>query len=129
MGSTYGESGTVSSIRGGLTRPDRRARSLRSRRRAFMETVALIVIAALLIAGTYASRVHSKPAVSTTEVRAEAGDTLWSIARSHPVDGLTTADTVDMISRMNGLADPRVTPGARLSVPDAATTTLLVASN
>lgn len=98
-----------------------------SPQRIGLEILALVVIAALLIAGPLMNRAHVPTSVDTVEVRAESGDSLWSIAENHPIDGLTTAQTVEVIAAVNGLNGPLVAAGGSLNVPQGATN-MVVAS-
>ena len=82
------------------------------------ELVLVLSVAVLLVLETIATA--GSPAVRTagsTTVRVEAGQTLWSIARAHPVSGLTTQQTVDLIARTNGLSDGAVAVHECLKVP------------
>ncbi len=66
---------------------------------------------------------------STRAVRVESADTLWSIARANPQTGLSTAQTVSVIVRLNGgsvCAD--LHPGDSLSVPSGEVADAAVAS-
>jgi LysM repeat protein len=80
----------------------------------FAIVLALLVIAAAL---PTASGVTSA-SKATRRVRVAASDTLWSIARANPVAGLTTAESVALIRRLNGLdASVSIQPGAVIAVP------------
>lgn len=48
-----------------------------------------------------------------------SGDTLWSIALEHPVDGCTTKDLVNAIRDANGLESACLSCGMKLQVPVA----------
>lgn len=54
-----------------------------------------------------------------TEVSVAQGDSLWSLASEHPVEGLDTAKTVALIRDWNGLANGALSVGAVLTVPAA----------
>lgn len=43
--------------------------------------------------------------------------TLWGIAETHPVEGRSTAETVELICAENGLQDGTIHPGQVLRVP------------
>ena len=45
------------------------------------------------------------------------GDTLWSMAEDHPIDGLTTQQCVRWVIDRNGLDDAVLTPGQVLELP------------
>jgi LysM repeat protein len=51
------------------------------------------------------------------EITVVSGDSLWDIAEEHPVDGLDTVETVDLIRRWNDLDSSMLTPGSTLLVP------------
>lgn len=54
---------------------------------------------------------------SWTTVSIRQHSTLWDIARAHPVPGLTTAETVDLIRTHNSLEAPDLIAGQPLLVP------------
>ena len=62
---------------------------------------------------------------SFSSVTVDARDTLWEIASEHPVEGLTTADTVAIIRETNGLEGGVIHPGQVLNVPSRAEQPLL----
>ena len=45
------------------------------------------------------------------------GDSLWSLAQEHPIDGLSTQETSDMIRSVNHLDRGSLDAGAVLKVP------------
>jgi hypothetical protein len=55
--------------------------------------------------------------VATETVRISGGDTLWSIASAHPVTGLDTAQTVDLIAELNHLDGFGLVAGDTVLVP------------
>jgi len=57
---------------------------------------------------------------STMTVRVSQHDTLWDLAKAHPVEGSTTAETVSLIRRLNGLDGSAIAAGEVLRVPAAA---------
>jgi len=62
-----------------------------------------------------------RASLATETVRISRGDTLWSIASTHPVAGLDTAATVDLIAELNDLDDFKLVAGDTVLVPaDAA---------
>lgn len=54
---------------------------------------------------------------STQVVSVRAGESLWSLAESHPIDGLTTQETSDIIREWNGLESATLHMGEELVVP------------
>lgn len=53
----------------------------------------------------------------TARVSVRAGDTVWDLARRHPVPGRDTASSVEVILALNGLDEGSLTPGQHLLVP------------
>ena len=51
------------------------------------------------------------------EMSVSVGDSLWSIAESHPVQGVSTPELVEWIKETNGLESSALGLGQRLSVP------------
>ncbi len=92
----------------------RRARTVSGR----LEVIVLIVIAVLLILGAVVTSPRTEPAPSLTALKVTAGDSLWTLAARHPIDGLTTAQVSEILMRANHLDAPLVTPGQTILVPD-----------
>jgi len=82
------------------------------------EVTALLVIVVLLIALPVLSR-HTKTGDSheTTRVLIQPGDTLWSIARSNPLPGLSTAQAVEHIAAVNGIESAQIPVGSAIEIP------------
>lgn len=100
------------------TREHVRTRGTRSGARiapAFWMTVLAIVIVAIGILPAAGDPVPTRPAASIP-VRVSAADTLWSIAESHRVPGMSTAQMVSLIERSNTLTGV-LEPGTVLRVP------------
>ena len=55
--------------------------------------------------------------IATVMVAVEEGDTLWSMAEDHPIDGLTTQQCVRWVIDRNGLDGAVLTPGQVLELP------------
>jgi hypothetical protein len=70
---------------------------------AVVETVALVVLLVLLIAGILTTSRHDDATPHTTRIFANGGDTPWSIAATHPVPGHTTEQLAEEITRRNGV--------------------------
>ena len=82
-----------------------------------VETIVLLIIAALLIVGAAsAGRTQNRPS-SWSEVRVQAGDSLWTLAVAHPVEGLTTAQVADLLAGDNRLRGADIVPGDTILVP------------
>ncbi len=74
----------------------------------------MIVIAVTLLPGL----IDSVPAwPSAVTVKVGSSQTLWGIAQAHPIQGLTTAQTVAAIRSENGLTDSTLSEGQLLRVP------------
>jgi hypothetical protein len=95
----------------------RRCARQRESRLSWIERFVLAIIVIALVAGVQLASIQPLRAVSSEQVRVQRGDSLWSIARSHPVVGLTTAQTAEQIRRLNGLRTSEVRLGQALSVP------------
>lgn len=93
-----------------------------------------VVGLALLLAATLAVTVASAvvpaehPGVSQwATVAVDPRGTLWDLAVLHPVDGLSTSETVDLIRAENSLASSSLRVGQTLRVPASASTCTSVA--
>ncbi len=65
-----------------------------------------------------ADRAFSR-ALSETDlvsIEVDSGESLWQIAESHPIDGLTTDQTVEAMIRWNSIESSRLVPGQELLV-------------
>ena len=45
------------------------------------------------------------------------GESIWSIAENHPVNGCSTAEVVEFITQENELSSSMLSSGQQLSVP------------
>lgn len=113
---------TGATTTGGLVRTTRRQCL------SAIEIVTLVAIGVLLIVGAVSARPRALTATATQTVQVQAGETLWSIAASHPITGLTTAQAAQSISRSNRLATSTLRAGQTLLVPVAADRAPQVAS-
>jgi hypothetical protein len=79
----------------------------------------LVVAISLIAVGALPTLADGVPAPATSHaVTVSAADTLWSIARANSVAGMSTADMVQAIRRVNGLVPGReLQPGAVVKVP------------
>lgn len=89
-----------------------------------LRTMGIVALAAALIAAALGLALLSNhrltsaaAAISYEEVTVAAGDSLWSLAESHPAAGLSTDDLVQVIQDHNGLERAGLTPGQVLLVP------------
>lgn len=107
-----------------------RARDIRSRARRRGQTVeTLIALASVagLLAGALCSGTPDPNVEATRQVVVESGDSLWALALEHPMQGLSTAQTADLIAEVNHLPSSTLRPGDMLTVPVAPDASLAVA--
>lgn len=96
---------------------------LGSRQVASLAVFAAIVVALLgfalssVDASARSWRQEAFASVSTSTVSVSAGDSLWQIAESHPVAGVSTQDVVSFIRAQNNLPSSNIVPGQKLEVP------------
>ncbi|MHB1340168.1 MAG: LysM peptidoglycan-binding domain-containing protein [Coriobacteriia bacterium] len=94
----------------------------RSARLSAVEVAAVALAAVALIACALISTGRpTTPAVKSITVRVSESDTLWEIARDHPVSGLSTAQTVAFIRDLNDMSTSAIVAGETLRVPADAT--------
>ena len=98
-------------------RAARRVRTARARNVARAEILALALIALALVAGAVISAGRLGPATSSERVKVERGQSLWQLAADHPVSGLSTCQTAELIAGMNGLDGGSVRVGSTIEVP------------
>ncbi|MGI6229564.1 MAG: LysM peptidoglycan-binding domain-containing protein [Tractidigestivibacter sp.] len=82
-------------------------------------SLVLVVASAISDAAISAQSQQALSQISTCSVIVQPGDSLWSIAESHPVDGLSTSQVVTWISQKNSLDNSSLQPGQTISVPQA----------
>lgn len=75
------------------------------------------VLATTVFTTRHAAYADSVANVTYETVRVQAGDSLWSLAEDHPVEGLSTQETSDMIRSVNHLEHGSLNAGAHLKVP------------
>ena len=78
-------------------------RQARRTRLSAPEILVLAILLALLLAGAMVSRRPDGHDVRSTSVRVESGQTLWNLAESHPVAGMSTDQTAELIAGLNDL--------------------------
>ena len=66
---------------------------------------------------TPAAYAESASNVTYETVRVQSGDSLWSLAQEHSVDGLSTQETSDIIRSVNHLEHGSLDAGDVLKVP------------
>ena len=75
------------------------------------------VLATSVFSARRAAFADSVANVTYETVRVQSGDSLWSLAQEHPIDGLSTQETSDMIRSVNHLERGSLDAGAVLKVP------------
>jgi hypothetical protein len=76
-----------------------------------------LAIVFLLLAAASGRSTHAITGIETSTVRVQPNQSLWSIALEHPVDGLTTAQAVELIRQVNAMDTSRLRAGQLLEVP------------
>ena len=90
---------------------------VRKRRIARAEIVALVMIAVALVAATLITRGGSAAPASSECIRVEPGQTLWTLAEQHPVPGLTTEQTAQVIADLNHISHRELAAGTTIRIP------------
>lgn len=75
------------------------------------------VLAASIFSARHAAYAESVSNVTYETVRIQSGDSLWSLAQEHPIEGLSTQETSDMIRNVNHLEHGSLDAGTHLKVP------------
>lgn len=75
------------------------------------------VLATSIFSARHAAYAESVSNVTYETVRVQSGDSLWSLAQEHPIEGLSTQETSDMIRNVNHLEHGSLDAGAHLIVP------------
>jgi len=109
------------------TRTARRASRKHPRAVAWAEIVALVLIALALVTATVVTAHHASASVVSERIRIESGQTLWTLAAQHPVVGLSTEQTADMIASLNHISNGHVATGATICIPTKPSENLAVA--
>lgn len=88
---------------------------------AFSLGLAVVLLGSFLYCEISAQNVYESALASTSQVElsVQSGDTLWAIAEAHPISGLSTADTANVISEWNDLEGACLQAGELLLVPAA----------
>ena len=76
-----------------------------------------LVLATSIFSARHAAYAESVSNVTYKTVRVQSGDSLWSLAQEHPIEGLSTQETSDMIRNVNHLEHGSLDAGAHLKVP------------
>lgn len=75
------------------------------------------VLATSIFSARHAAYAESVSNVTYETVRVQSGDSLWSLAQEHPIEGLSTQETSDMIRNVNHLEHGSLDAGAHIKVP------------
>ena len=75
------------------------------------------VLATSIFSARHAAYAESVSNVTYETVRVQSGDSLWSLAQEHPIEGLSTQETSDMIRNVNHLEHGSLDAGVHLIVP------------
>lgn len=75
------------------------------------------VLATSIFGARHAAYAESASNVTYETVRVRSGDSLWSLAQEHPIEGLSTQEASDMIRNVNHLEHGSLDAGAHLKVP------------
>ena len=75
------------------------------------------VLATSIFSARHAAYAESVSNVTYETVRVQSGDSLWSLAQEHPIEGLSTQETSDMIRDVNHLEHGSLDAGVHLKVP------------
>ena len=94
----------------------------RPKRRAALSVFEVLILAALvalLLAGVTLTGHPAGYQVRSTSVRVESGQTLWDLAESHPVAGMSTDQTAELIARLNNVGSRGLVAHTVVRVPAA----------
>ena len=75
------------------------------------------VLATSVFSARHAAYAESVSNVTYETICVQPGDSLWSLAQEHPIEGLSTQETSDMIRNVNHLEHGSLDAGAHLKVP------------
>lgn len=75
------------------------------------------VLATSIFSARHAAYAESASNVTYETIRVQSGDSLWSLAQEHPIEGLSTQETSDMIRNVNHLEHGSLDAGEHLKVP------------
>jgi hypothetical protein len=87
-------------------------------RLSLVEIVLLVLLVlALAYAGYRAIAPRYGQVEETATVRVTSEQTLWELASRHKVPGATTAETIEIIKRVNGMTESALRVGQTVQVP------------
>ena len=97
-----------------------RGRNQRSRTVTFTELLLLgFFAAAIVVAGAHYLTPARAEVSTTASIRVGPQTTLWQIAQEYPIEGLSTAETVQVLVGLNEMEDASLVVGQALLVPVA----------
>jgi LysM repeat protein len=77
----------------------------------------VLIVFMLLVLAVVISSPRPAQRLGSSTITVGAGDTLWSIAAAHPVDGMSTSQVSSLVASMNDLSQATIHPGDTLKVP------------
>lgn len=118
---------THKNIRGSVSAPGAARRATSRRGSSLIELAVFgILLLALAFAGYRAVTPAAAEFPGTEAHKVSASQTLWEIASAHRIDGMSTAETVEVIKSLNGLTDSSLRVGQVVEVPvDSAANTAM----
>ena len=81
---------------------------------------ALVFIAHTVVAHESSTFEEALAITATQTVEVRPGDSLWTLAETYPVEGMTTQGTAELIRMWNDLESATLQPGMELSVASQA---------
>lgn len=75
------------------------------------------VLATSIFSARHTAYAESVSNVTYETICVQSGDSLWSLAQEHPIEGLSTQETSDVIRNINHLEHGSLDAGAHLKVP------------
>lgn len=107
---------------GARKKQEREARNAECARKARvlrMQVVGVVICILAFAAMGFTVLPHHHSSTPLTTISVVPGDTLWSIALDHPVDSLTTGETVNLIREVNDITTSTLQAGDEIQVPAA----------
>lgn len=109
---------TDKNIRGSVSARRTAHRSASRRGSSLIElTIFGVLLFALIFAGYRAVKPGAAEFAGTEAHKVSESQTLWEIASAHRIDGMSTAETVEVIKSLNGLTDSSLRVGQVVEVP------------
>ena len=117
---------TQKACRPHIARPNAETMAIHSRQprdTAQLLMASLVLVLALIVASWVSDVLRASKRTSVLdvvplcEIAVGSGDSLWSIAEAHPVEGVSTPELVAWLKEANGLESSALGLGQTLSVP------------